>query len=203
MTPAWHSRTPPAPDLGAGRPQHSAPDLRAGPGAPPLPDRPAQPAHRPDLHRQRRRGPSARRRPPRAGFADCRPGLFHRPGRSRFRSGTWSTASSRSRTFRPSKEAYLGRWRWPLGGATGGRIHALPAARRAAHDAIPGPRALDGPLVSTWTPPAATWDTAAGEHRGWDAQAGGIATASDESRSRSGPVRDFVIAKAVNSQEYS
>ena len=96
-----HRVTAPAPDLGAGRQQHPAADLCPGAGSSTLPDRPAQPAHRPDLHRQRRPGPSAGRRTPRAGLANHRPGLFHRPGPARSSSGTWSIGFSRWLIFPP------------------------------------------------------------------------------------------------------
>ena len=64
-----HGLAPAAPDLGARRQQPAAPDHRAGAQRAAPAHRPDQRPDRPGLHRQRRRGPRAGRRPPRAGFA--------------------------------------------------------------------------------------------------------------------------------------
>ena len=84
-----------------------------GAGEAALSDRPPQPAHRPDLHRQRRTRAPDGRRSARAGLAD----LPEKPTSSRraslFRSGIWSIASSKSRVFRPSRAPSLAASRWP------------------------------------------------------------------------------------------
>ena len=52
------------------------------------------------LHRQRRRRPSAGRRPPAARLAGRRQGVLHHATASRCRCGIWSTASWRRRAWR-------------------------------------------------------------------------------------------------------
>ena len=133
-----HRLAAPAPDLGAGRQQHPAADLCPGAGSSTLPDRPAQPAHRPDVHRQRRPGPSAGRRTPRAGLADHRPGLFHRPGPARSTLGHGQSVS-RGGSSSPREAEHPPAPRGHARRIPRDPLHPVPASRRAANDAVPGP----------------------------------------------------------------
>ena len=77
-----HDLDSPPPDLGPGRQQSAAADPRPGPARTAPAHRPARPADRSDLYRQRRRGPPAGRRSARARLAHRGPDLLRHPGRN-------------------------------------------------------------------------------------------------------------------------
>ena len=88
------------------------------------------------------------------------------PRASPCRSGTWSIGSSRSPTLPPVTRSVP----LPLAVLAGGVLEALytlfAASRRAADDAVPGPRALHGALVQPGRRPPRPGILAAGQHRG-------------------------------------